>query len=1672
MIKDNKVNLLDGDQELSDYDLLGSEALDDYDDDAEPSLGSGEVTWDPSLQYLELKDPDSIVEGKKLYCAKTYEEYLSFIENCSNNSKMSYDIETNAKSPLSSDARIIGFSNAFSANEGVYVLRESLEYTMSDDDWNKITDLLVRVFDSVDKVVVHNCQYEVPYSVNNLKYYFSESKIEDTMLKCRIVYPKEPAGLKPASAKYLGYGDWDSVLGLYCKSAKSIINYIYWVHHTKNKRNYTEIESSIYDMIFNPSSRITEPDTLYLKLDQLSQSYSGVASKLVMDMLAVMQVFITGKCMTEFTLSKFVEKITEIGLVGLDTSVIPYSMIPMNILSKYGAMDSISTYELDDYMNNALITKTEEINNKVMSITHNEKSKIDLRIGYELTKKQYFAGINLEMAGAKWNDQVAEDEYDWYNKTAIQSWKNLVTSPLMIDMFRYENRWLFSNKLKDLMVDLYDKMPARIYECHNPDLATKMIQWLNTKGQTRITKSRTTFYDIVDEQVWNKKTQQYEAGPLVVSHSKLFEKFEQELYALFKIDIDNHLEEVINSDVQTYSDLKKYYNPSSTESSHYEMVDKILNTNSIKIAMIYDWAKLKLHNDRYWEMKQEVTNPDGTLQEVITTVPGLESTKMMFDFLESVDHIDKEDDPIPQKLIFDKFSMMLDNVNINNDPKLYEVVKSSSEFRITSLREPEMISLYNLFKLMGCDVEDKTTWTLEFTWLFDFRMYKKCVKMITSYITGRVGRSSVYVVDKDQVGKLLPKRKRDYYETLDYDNPDKFVPFNKDTEDTIMTLPWNVCTADTGRWKSAMHTIPTGSSIKNIYTSRYKGGVIMAPDYCLHPDTRIKLLDGTSPTIKELCDKYGTTSEFEVYSYDHESGEVRPGIARNARVTKTVDKMYQITLDNGSVIKCTDNHPFLTRDGMYVRADELSVGLSLMPLYWRIENSHKILNGYEVIKHPNGLEEFTHHLVAGVYYGHRNPNDKSQIYRHHKNHNKLDNRKANIELVTASEHMSHHMSDWHSDPEHEKLVSDWMKEAWKNPEYRELHSNVMKTLRSDEDYYNKLIDSVRDTNRRLGHDINYQARKRYQKYSKFLRLAYEYGDGVISEETYNGALEHHGYKLRGRPKFSTILSEYGIEKMYNMALTYNHKVAKIEIVEEVSEVYDMEVDKYHNFLIDLGDNSGVFVHNSQMEVRAIACSADEDSMLEAFRNNADIHRMNACFRGDTLILMGDGSYKSLEELADEYENPHDVFRVWARDTIRNRPVLGYAYHPRKVNTTARRVKVTLSDGSEYHCTYDHKWLNGNNAWIAIIDLVESYSLTLGSSELKIVSVTPETEMYDVYDLTVVLHHNFIIVDPNVERTFKLSESVADANEVSSDIVLYDGPVVHNSQVWRKPPEEVSDAERRFSKMVTFAILYGANAKNIADNFMGGDLQQAEDMLDKFYSAFPKLKTWIDGMHAMWKETGYVTTLTNRIIKIPIPDKTDPKYKYKFSQKLRQAQNFPIQGSSSDIAGTALFMVSNYINSNQMLSKCFSFVHDALYVDIHPYELFKIIKDIHRAMNEYPRKTYNMPVKADMVIGYSMGEELTLDIDSLDVVRDDNDYMEGSMVLSGFKDELQKMTDNWVGVYDEVIVDIIEEKDKYINRSELFVPKKAISRWYGLHRTAVKVKITIKTHKDKLNYSLL
>jgi hypothetical protein len=127
---------------------------------------------------------------------------------------------------------------------------------------------------------------------------------------------------------------------------------------------------------------------------------------------------------------------------------------------------------------------------------------------------------------------------------------------------------------------------------------------------------------------------------------------------------------------------------------------------------------------------------------------------------------------------------------------------------------------------------------------------------------------------------------------------------------------------------------------------------LQGPEYqCLTGETKIPLLNGSEITIKEMAE---SGKEQWVYSCTEE-GEFKPGLARSPRMTSPRERVWEVTLDNGEVVRCTWNHPFLTRDGRWVKAQDLSSGESLMPLNRRIssrkEHSDR-LNGYEMLYNP------------------------------------------------------------------------------------------------------------------------------------------------------------------------------------------------------------------------------------------------------------------------------------------------------------------------------------------------------------------------------------------------------------------------------------------------------------------------------------------------------------------------------------------------------------------------------------------------------------------------------------------------------------------------------------------------------------------------------------------------
>jgi len=100
---------------------------------------------------------------------------------------------------------------------------------------------------------------------------------------------------------------------------------------------------------------------------------------------------------------------------------------------------------------------------------------------------------------------------------------------------------------------------------------------------------------------------------------------------------------------------------------------------------------------------------------------------------------------------------------------------------------------------------------------------------------------------------------------------------------------------------------------------------------CFRGDTRIALVDGSSPTLEQMARRAERGERFRGYS-----------MAPNGRVIVSMleaprhigrDELLRVDLDNGESIHATPDHLFMRRDGRMVEAHSLRPNDALMPLY-------------------------------------------------------------------------------------------------------------------------------------------------------------------------------------------------------------------------------------------------------------------------------------------------------------------------------------------------------------------------------------------------------------------------------------------------------------------------------------------------------------------------------------------------------------------------------------------------------------------------------------------------------------------------------------------------------------------------------------------------------------------
>lgn len=367
--------------------------------------------------------------------------------------------------------------------------------------------------------------------------------------------------------------------------------------------------------------------------------------------------------------------------------------------------------------------------------------------------------------------------------------------------------------------------------------------------------------------------------------------------------------------------------------------------------------------------------------------------------------------------------------------------------------------------------------------------------------------------------------------------------------------------------------LPWGTTIPSVFDPKDDFDIIKSSilwivltglgERCFAGDTKVSLAEGTEICIKDLAER----DYFWVYSYDSVLEQIVPG---KAIAFKTHDAalLVEVTLDNGKKVKCTPDHGWMLRDGTYREAKDLKPGDSLMPLYRKYNEdiglpgyelhyvpylperkdkkvvcaecgklfdritvshlrcTHKFIGSTPVAdykkKHPGAKIAARKNVDGKWSFTHRrfvlSEKKSHQSMVHHKDQNALNNSPDNLVWMSNDEHHQIHVEIA------QKMSKAFLEKFAKDPEFVE--------------YFKRQVS--------LGQQ---------EKWNRWRGDELKEGRTVLLWDTLQRRLSESIKIPAGE--------------------AVNHKVVQVQKLEAAEPVYDLHVEKYHNFALA----AGVFVHN-------------------------------------------------------------------------------------------------------------------------------------------------------------------------------------------------------------------------------------------------------------------------------------------------------------------------------------------------------------------------------------------------------------------------------------------------------------------------------------------------------------
>ena len=177
-----------------------------------------------------------------------------------------------------------------------------------------------------------------------------------------------------------------------------------------------------------------------------------------------------------------------------------------------------------------------------------------------------------------------------------------------------------------------------------------------------------------------------------------------------------------------------------------------------------------------------------------------------------------------------------------------------------------------------------------------------------------------------------------------------------------------------------------------------------------------------------------------------------------------------------------------------------------------------------------------------------------------------------------------------------------------------------------------------------------------------------------------------------------------------------------------------------------------------------------------------------------------------------------------------------------------------------------------------------------------------------------------------------------------------------------PLGSVTSRDRSMAKTVNFGLMYGQSSFGLAST-LKITRTEAKAYIDRYFSRFSSIKTFLDTLKDKAEQTGYAETFHGR--KRFLPDIHSQNRTIK-AQAERMAINSPIQGTAADIIKIAMIHIDAEMVQRNLKSKMLLQVHDELIFEVEEEEI-DIMKDlVKRGMESVVNLL--VPLGVDMGLG--------------------------------------------------------------------------------------------------------